>query len=175
MREKRTQSKALDASLDTSHIQANGPTNARMPRILHCKSIRYGRRQSQDTLGAIATMQIHHEDRNEAQRVISAARTEARRLEQLFSCRACETVVQAPAPYHRMTQRPQCDEWAIKPLFSYRWSDPEDQPYISGSTSAVLPRRSVNHCWYQVQGCRRNERGADWIGYRAAAIWSWRV
>lgn len=99
MREKRTQSKALDASLDTSHIQANGPTNARMPRSLHCKSIRYGRRQSQDTLGAIATMQIHHEDRNEAQRVISAAPTEARRLEQLFSCRACETVVQAPAPY----------------------------------------------------------------------------
>ena len=36
-------------------------------------------------LGAVATMQIHHEDRNEAQRLISAACTEARRLERLFS------------------------------------------------------------------------------------------
>jgi thiamine biosynthesis lipoprotein len=36
-------------------------------------------------LGAVATMEIHHEDRNEAQRLISAACTEARRLERLFS------------------------------------------------------------------------------------------
>src|SRR6516164_3912142 len=36
-------------------------------------------------LGAVATMHIHHEDRNEAQRLISAACTEARRLERLFS------------------------------------------------------------------------------------------
>jgi thiamine biosynthesis lipoprotein len=36
-------------------------------------------------LGAIATMQIHHEDRDEAARLISAACAEARRLERLFS------------------------------------------------------------------------------------------
>jgi thiamine biosynthesis lipoprotein len=36
-------------------------------------------------LGAVATMQIHHEDRDEAQRLISAACAEARRLERLFS------------------------------------------------------------------------------------------
>jgi thiamine biosynthesis lipoprotein len=36
-------------------------------------------------LGAVATMQIHHEDRNEAQRLITAACAEARRLERLFS------------------------------------------------------------------------------------------
>jgi thiamine biosynthesis lipoprotein len=36
-------------------------------------------------LGAVATMQIHHQDRNEAQRLIQAACDEARRLERLFS------------------------------------------------------------------------------------------
>jgi thiamine biosynthesis lipoprotein len=36
-------------------------------------------------LGAVATMQIHHEDRDEAQRLVSLANTEARRLERLFS------------------------------------------------------------------------------------------
>lgn len=36
-------------------------------------------------LGAIATMEIHHEDRREAERLVSAACTEARRLERLFS------------------------------------------------------------------------------------------
>ncbi len=36
-------------------------------------------------LGAIATMEIHHEDRNEAERLVSVACTEARRLERLFS------------------------------------------------------------------------------------------
>src|SRR6516164_5767572 len=36
-------------------------------------------------LGAIATMQIHHEDRNEAQCLVQAACGEARRLERLFS------------------------------------------------------------------------------------------
>lgn len=36
-------------------------------------------------LGAIATMEIHHENRSEAQQLISAACAEARRLEQLFS------------------------------------------------------------------------------------------
>jgi thiamine biosynthesis lipoprotein len=36
-------------------------------------------------LGAVATMQISHEDRDEAQRLISAACVEARRLERLFS------------------------------------------------------------------------------------------
>ncbi len=36
-------------------------------------------------LGAIATMKIHHEDRGEAERLISAASAEARRLERLFS------------------------------------------------------------------------------------------
>ncbi len=36
-------------------------------------------------LGAIATMEIHHEDRREAERLISVAYTEARRLERLFS------------------------------------------------------------------------------------------
>ncbi len=36
-------------------------------------------------LGAVATMEIHHEDRSEAERLISAACTEARRLERLFS------------------------------------------------------------------------------------------
>src|SRR6516165_9242240 len=33
----------------------------------------------------VLPMQIHHEDRSEAQRLISAACTEARRLERLFS------------------------------------------------------------------------------------------
>jgi thiamine biosynthesis lipoprotein len=36
-------------------------------------------------LGAVATMKVHHEDRREAERLISAACTEARRLERLFS------------------------------------------------------------------------------------------
>jgi thiamine biosynthesis lipoprotein len=36
-------------------------------------------------LGAIATMEIHHEDRGEAARLVSVACTEARRLERLFS------------------------------------------------------------------------------------------
>ena len=36
-------------------------------------------------LGAVATMQIHHEDRDEAARLISAACADARRLERLFS------------------------------------------------------------------------------------------
>ncbi|MDE1937278.1 FAD:protein FMN transferase [Bradyrhizobium sp.] len=36
-------------------------------------------------LGAIATMEIHHEDRGEAERLVSAACMEARRLERLFS------------------------------------------------------------------------------------------
>jgi len=36
-------------------------------------------------LGAVATMQIHHQDRNEAQRLVAAACTEAHRLERLFS------------------------------------------------------------------------------------------
>ncbi len=36
-------------------------------------------------LGATATMQVHHEDRREAERLIVAACAEARRLEQLFS------------------------------------------------------------------------------------------
>jgi thiamine biosynthesis lipoprotein len=36
-------------------------------------------------LGAVATMQVHHEDQNEAQRLISLACAEARRLERLFS------------------------------------------------------------------------------------------
>jgi len=36
-------------------------------------------------LGAVATMQIHHQDRNEAQRLVQAACGEARRLERLFS------------------------------------------------------------------------------------------
>jgi thiamine biosynthesis lipoprotein len=36
-------------------------------------------------LGAIATMQIHHEDRREAERLIAAACMEAHRLERLFS------------------------------------------------------------------------------------------
>lgn len=36
-------------------------------------------------LGAVATMTIHHEDRDEAERLISRARAEARRLERLFS------------------------------------------------------------------------------------------
>ena len=36
-------------------------------------------------LGAVATMQIYHADRAEAQRLITAACTEARRLERLFS------------------------------------------------------------------------------------------
>ena len=36
-------------------------------------------------LGAVATVQIHHEDRKAAKRLISAACTEARRLERLFS------------------------------------------------------------------------------------------
>jgi thiamine biosynthesis lipoprotein len=35
--------------------------------------------------GAVATMQIHHQDRNEAQLLVQAACTEARRLERLFS------------------------------------------------------------------------------------------
>ena len=36
-------------------------------------------------LGAVATMQIHHQDRDEAQRLVQAACAEARRLERLFS------------------------------------------------------------------------------------------
>ena len=36
-------------------------------------------------LGATATMQVHHEDRREAERLITAACTEARRLERLLS------------------------------------------------------------------------------------------
>ena len=36
-------------------------------------------------LGAVATMEIHHEDRREAERLISLASAEARRLERLFS------------------------------------------------------------------------------------------
>lgn len=36
-------------------------------------------------LGAIATMEIHHEDRREAERLVSVACAEARRLERLFS------------------------------------------------------------------------------------------
>jgi thiamine biosynthesis lipoprotein len=36
-------------------------------------------------LGAVATMEIHHEDRGEAERLISVASAEARRLERLFS------------------------------------------------------------------------------------------
>src|SRR6516162_1587813 len=36
-------------------------------------------------LGAVATVQIHHEDRKAARRLISAACAEARRLERLFS------------------------------------------------------------------------------------------
>jgi thiamine biosynthesis lipoprotein len=36
-------------------------------------------------LGAVATMQIHHQDRDEAQRLVLAACAEARRLERLFS------------------------------------------------------------------------------------------
>ena len=36
-------------------------------------------------LGAVATMEIHHEDRREAERLISVACAEARRLERLFS------------------------------------------------------------------------------------------
>jgi len=36
-------------------------------------------------LGAVATMEIHHEDRSEAERLISVACAEARRLERLFS------------------------------------------------------------------------------------------
>ena len=36
-------------------------------------------------LGATATMQIHHEDQGEAERLIAAASAEARRLERLFS------------------------------------------------------------------------------------------
>jgi thiamine biosynthesis lipoprotein len=36
-------------------------------------------------LGAVATMKIHHPDRREAERLVSAACTEARRLERLFS------------------------------------------------------------------------------------------
>lgn len=36
-------------------------------------------------LGAIATMEIHHENRSEAEQLISVACTEARRLERLFS------------------------------------------------------------------------------------------
>src|SRR5262249_25583548 len=36
-------------------------------------------------LGAVAAMQIHHQDRNEAQHLIQVACTEARRLERLFS------------------------------------------------------------------------------------------
>jgi thiamine biosynthesis lipoprotein len=36
-------------------------------------------------LGAVATMQIHHEDRDGAERLIAAALAEARRLERLFS------------------------------------------------------------------------------------------
>jgi FAD:protein FMN transferase len=36
-------------------------------------------------LGAVATMEIHHDDRGEAERLISAACAEARRLERLFS------------------------------------------------------------------------------------------
>ena len=36
-------------------------------------------------LGAVATMEIHHEDRAEAERLIALACAEARRLEQLFS------------------------------------------------------------------------------------------
>ncbi len=36
-------------------------------------------------MGAVATVEIHHGDRNEAQRLISAACAEARRLERLFS------------------------------------------------------------------------------------------
>ncbi|WBL82029.1 FAD:protein FMN transferase [Bradyrhizobium xenonodulans] len=36
-------------------------------------------------LGAVATMQIHHDDRSEAERLISVACAEARRLERLFS------------------------------------------------------------------------------------------
>jgi thiamine biosynthesis lipoprotein len=36
-------------------------------------------------LGAVATIQVHHEDPKEAQRLISLACTEARRLERLFS------------------------------------------------------------------------------------------
>lgn len=36
-------------------------------------------------LGAVATMEVHHDDRNEADRLIAAACAEARRLERLFS------------------------------------------------------------------------------------------
>lgn len=36
-------------------------------------------------LGAVATMEIHHDDRREAERLISLASAEARRLERLFS------------------------------------------------------------------------------------------
>jgi thiamine biosynthesis lipoprotein len=36
-------------------------------------------------LGAVATMKVHHEDRSEAERLISTACTEAHRLERLFS------------------------------------------------------------------------------------------
>src|SRR6516162_9904371 len=36
-------------------------------------------------LGAVATLQIYHEDSTEARRFITAACTEARRLERLFS------------------------------------------------------------------------------------------
>lgn len=36
-------------------------------------------------LGAVATMEIHHDDRSEAERLISLASGEARRLERLFS------------------------------------------------------------------------------------------
>lgn len=36
-------------------------------------------------LGAVATMEVHHEDRSEAQRLVSVACAEARRLERLFS------------------------------------------------------------------------------------------
>ena len=36
-------------------------------------------------LGAVASMEIHHEDSSEAERLISSACAEARRLERLFS------------------------------------------------------------------------------------------
>jgi FAD:protein FMN transferase len=36
-------------------------------------------------LGAVATLEIHHDDRSEAERLVSVARAEARRLERVFS------------------------------------------------------------------------------------------
>jgi len=63
------------AAAGLSLLPSRGPAHAGAARVTWRGTM----------LGAIATMEIHHEDRTEAERLISAACAEARRLERLFS------------------------------------------------------------------------------------------